>query len=69
MLSLHRSAGPSRGGFSCDAQAPGAQGSAVVICGLYVGSVGVHWLSCSTACGIFLDQGLNLCPLHGQADS
>ena len=28
-----------------------------------------HRLSCSTACGIFLDQGSNLCPLHWQADS
>ena len=26
-------------------------------------------LSCSEACGIFPDQGLNLCPLHWQADS
>ena len=26
-------------------------------------------LSCSVVCGIFLDQGLNLCPLHWQADS
>ena len=26
-------------------------------------------LSCSAAFGIFLDQGLNLCPLHWQADS
>ena len=26
-------------------------------------------LSCSAACGLFLDQGLNLCPLHRQADS
>ena len=26
----------------------------------------VHGLSCSTACGIFVDQGLNLCPLHWQ---
>ena len=24
----------------------------------------VHRLSCSSACGIFQDQGLNLCPLH-----
>ena len=24
---------------------------------------------CSIACGILLDQGLNLCPLHWQADS
>ena len=29
----------------------------------------VHGLSCSTACGIFPDQGLNPCPLHWQADS
>ena len=27
-----------------------------------------HGLSCSTACGIFPDQGSNLCPLHWQAD-
>ena len=34
------------------------------------GSVVVaHGLSCSTACGIFPDQGLNPCPLHRQADS
>ena len=26
-------------------------------------------LSCSMACGIFLDQGLNLCPLHWQVAS
>ena len=29
----------------------------------------VHGLSCSAACGIFPDQGLNPCPLHWQADS
>ena len=34
-------------------------GSIVVTCGL----------SCSTACGIFPDQGSNPCPLHWQADS
>ena len=28
-----------------------------------------HGLSCSAACGIFPDQGLNPCPLHWQADS
>ena len=28
-----------------------------------------HGLSCSMACGIFRDQGSNLCPLHWQADS
>ena len=34
------------------------------------GSVVVaHGPSCSTACGILPDQGLNPCPLHRQADS
>ena len=34
------------------------------------GSVVVaHGPSCSVACGIFPDQGSNLCPLHQQADS
>ena len=34
------------------------------------GSVVVaHGLSCSVACGIFPNQGLNPCPLHWQADS
>ena len=34
------------------------------------GSVDVaHGSSCSVACGIFPDQGSNLCPLHWQADS
>ena len=28
-----------------------------------------HGPSCSVACGIFLDQGSNPCPLHWQADS
>ena len=28
-----------------------------------------HRLSCFTACGIFPDQGLNLCPLHCKTDS
>ena len=36
-----------------------------------MGSVVVvgHWLSCSTASGIFLSQGPNQCALHWQADS
>ena len=35
-----------------------------------VGSVlVVDWLSCPEACGIFPDQGLNLCPLYWEADS
>ena len=29
----------------------------------------VNRLSCSPACGIFPDQGSNLCPLHWPADS
>ena len=33
------------------------------------GSVVAHGSSCSTACGIFPDQGSNPCPLHWQADS
>ena len=34
------------------------------------GSVGlVHRLSCSVACGIFLDEGTNLCLLHWSVDS
>ena len=33
---------------------------------LVVGPLG---LSCSMAGGVFPDQGLNLCPLHWQADS
>ena len=28
-----------------------------------------HRLTCSTVCGIFLDQGLNPCSLHWQVDS
>ena len=47
-------------GFSCcGARALGTQASVVV----------AHGLSCSAACGIFLDQGLNPCPLHQQVDS
>ena len=46
-------------------------GSVVVAHGHHsAGSVVVaHGLSCSAACGIFLDQGSNPCSLHGQADS
>ena len=47
-----------RGGFSCfRAWARGPMGSMVVAPGL----------RCSPACGIFLGQGLNPCPLHWQA--
>ena len=34
-----------------------------------VGSIVWHMDCCSTACGIFPDQGSNLCLLHWQADS
>ena len=46
------------GGFSC------CEARAVVHTGF--SSCGA-WLSCSRACGIFLDQGSNLCLLHWQA--
>ena len=56
------------GGFSCcEARALGAQASVVAAPGLSTGAS--HGLSCSVACGIFLDQGSNLCPLQGQVDS
>ena len=46
--------------FSCfGTWALGAQGSIIV----------VHGLSCSEACGIFMDQGSNPCALHWQVDS
>ena len=32
--------------------------------GTWASVVAAHGLSCSTACGISHDQGLNLCPLH-----
>ena len=36
---------------------------------LNTGSIAAHGLSCSTACGIFPDQGWNLCLLNWQVDS
>ena len=50
----------------CGTQTLGACASVVGARGfLSAGLVVVaHGLSCSTACGIFLDQGLNPCPLH-----
>ena len=47
------------GSSCCRARALGAQASVVV----------AHGLSCSVACGIFLDQGSNPCAPHWQADS
>ena len=47
-------------GFSyCGPWTPGSVDSAAV----------EHGLSCSVACGIFPDQGLNPCPLHWHVDS
>ena len=40
----------------CGAQALGLTGSVLV----------AHGLSCPMTCGIFLDQGMKLCPLHWQ---
>ena len=66
-LLLLRSTGSRHMGFS----SCGTRASVVVARGLQsAGSVVVaHGLSCSAACGIFLDQGLNPCPLHWQEDS
>ena len=38
-------------------------------CGMRASVVVARGLSCSSARGILLDQGLNPCPLHWQADS
>ena len=47
------------GGFSLQNTGSRHTGSVVVVQGF----------SCSMACGIFLDQGSNPCPLHWQMDS
>ena len=49
----------------------GAWASVVMVPGLQsTGPIAMaHELRCSTACGIFLDQGLNLCLLYGRVDS
>ena len=55
------------GGFSfCGAWAVGTQ--ALVVVGHGFSSCG-SWAQVIHACGIFLDQGLNSCPLHWQAES
>ena len=60
-LGLHCGAWASQcGGFSCyGARALGAWASVVV----------ARVLSCPAVCGIFPDQGSNLCPRHWQMDS
>ena len=72
LLSSHSAWASHRGGVSCcGARAQGCTRSSN--CGswaLELSSVVVqHRLNCSKACGIFLDQGSNLCLLHWQADS
>ena len=59
-------------GFSCGAWVLGCEGvgGSLQLPGCSTGSVVVaHRLSCSAACGVLLDQGLNLYLLHWQADS
>ena len=46
-----------------------AESSLVAELGLGLGSCDAHGPCCSPACGIFPDQGSNLCLLHGQVDS
>ena len=57
--------------FGVEHRLQGPWASAVAAPGLEsTGSaVETHGLSCSSACGIFMDQGSNLCLLHWQADS
>ena len=70
---LHYSAqAPHCGGFSCGAQALGAQAPAAAVRrlqGMRASVVVVQGLSCPLACGMFPDQGSNSCPLHWQVDS
>ena len=61
---------------SVGSRAPGLQQLQHVCPGVVVpgresagSAVVLHGLSCSTACGIFPDQGLNPCLLHWQTDS
>ena len=66
-----RCSAPHCGGFSCEARALGHVGSAAAAPRLQ--STGVvleaHGRACSSACGIFPDQGSNLCLLHWHVDS
>ena len=64
--------------FCCRAHSVGVQASVVAPLGLVAADhqiqsidsvVVVHRLSCSAACGIFPDQGLNPCPGHWQVNS
>ena len=60
------------GSRACGLQQLWCVGSVVAARGLQGARASVavaHRLSCSVACGIFLDQGSNPCPLHWQVDS
>ena len=60
-----------RGSSCCGAQAIGLVGSVVATPSFQstVSVVVAHGLSCSAACGVFPDQGLNPCLLRCQEDS
>ena len=67
-------ASPCRGSSCCGAQAPGH--AAFSSCGTWAQQlcctgpiVVANGLNCSVTCGIFLDQGSNMCLLHWQVDS
>ena len=57
------------GGSSCGRWIPGLQASVEAACGPSSSGSVVVLPHSSTACGNFLDQGSNPCPLHWQADS
>ena len=47
----------------------GVRAQQLWLLGSSTGSVVAHVHSCSVACGVVLDQGSNLYPLHWQVDS
>ena len=57
--------------LGCSGSVPAAQGLSILAPGLQSsGSAGVlHRLSCSKSCGLFPDQGLNLCLPRWPADA
>ena len=56
-----------RGAWALECAAFGSCRTLALECQL--SSCGAHWLGRSVACGIFLDQRSNPCPLHCKADS
>ena len=55
------------GAILCEARASHFGGFSDL--GTWVSVVVAHGLSCSSACGICLNQGSNLCPLHWQVEA